>query len=138
MAHQMAHNLELQGGTYHVRTSSPVDVQKAFGGRCVLSQTLMTGVHQEALDRRLPILAAWKAQIKIAREGKPLPEGWQDNLVSGLLELDSLKRNRKLDIIGEPTAHWPSANQKSKRLRLGIQGLSHYLKESSNMNGTTV
>ena len=100
----MANNLELQGGTYHVRLAVPVDVQKAIGGRRVLSQTLMTGVHQEALDRRLPILAAWKAQIKIAREGKPLPEGWQDNLVSGLLELDSLKRNRKLDIIGEPTA----------------------------------
>ncbi|WP_262382886.1 DUF6538 domain-containing protein [Pseudomonas proteolytica] len=100
----MANNLELQGGTYHVRLAVPVDVQKAFGERRVLSQTLMTGVHQEALDRRLPILAAWKAQIKIAREGKPLPEGWQDNLVSGLLELDSLKRNRKLDIIGEPIA----------------------------------
>lgn len=100
----MANNLQLQGGTYHVRLAVPADVQKAFGGRRVLSQTLMTGVHQEALDRRLPILAAWKAQIKIAREGKPLPEGWQDNLVSGLLELESLKRNRKLNIIGEPTA----------------------------------
>ena len=83
---------------------STLDVQKAFGGRRVLSQTLMTGVYQEALDRRLPILAAWKAQIKIAREGKPLPEGWQENLLSGLLELESLKRNRKLNIIGEPTA----------------------------------
>lgn len=99
----MANNLELQGGTYHVRLAIPADVQKAFGGRRVLSQTLMTGVYQEALDRRLPILAAWKAQIKIAREGKPLPEGWQDNLLSGLLELESLKRNRKLNIIGEPT-----------------------------------
>lgn len=104
-AYQMANNLELQGGTYHVRLAVPADVQKAFGGRRVLSQTLMTGVHQEALDRRLPILAAWKAQIKIAREGKPLPEGWQDNLVSGLLELESLKRNRKLHIIGEPSPH---------------------------------
>ncbi|MDP4569563.1 tyrosine-type recombinase/integrase [Pseudomonas sp. LPH60] len=100
----MANNLELQGGTYHVRLAIPADVQKAFGGRRVLSQTLMTGVYQEALDRRLPILAAWKAQIKIAREGKPLPEGWQENLLSGLLELESLKRNRKLNIIGEPTA----------------------------------
>ena len=98
----MANNLELQGGTYHVRLAVPVDVQKAFGGRRVLSQTLMTGVHQEAMDRRLPILAAWKAQIKNARKGKPLPEGWQDNLVSGLLELESMKRNRKLSIIGEP------------------------------------
>ena len=99
----MANNLELQGGTYHVRLAIPADVQKAFGGRRVLSQTLMTGVHKEALDRRLPILAAWKAQIKIAREGNPLPDGWQENLVSGLLELESLKRNRKLHVIGEPT-----------------------------------
>ncbi|WP_047541488.1 tyrosine-type recombinase/integrase [Pseudomonas simiae] len=100
----MANNLELQGGTYHVRLAVPADVQKAFGGRRVLSQTLMTGVHQEAMDRRLPILAAWKAQIKIAREGKPLPDDWQENLLSGLLELETLKRNRKLKIIGEPTA----------------------------------
>ena len=103
----MANNLELQGGTYHVRLAIPADVQKTFGGRRVLSQTLMTGVHQEALDRRLPILATWKAQIKIAREGKPLPEDWQDNLLSGLHELESLKRNRKLNIIGEPTPPLP-------------------------------
>ena len=103
----MANNLELQGGTYHVRLAIPADVQKTFGGRRVLSQTLMTGVHQEALDRRLPILATWKAQIKIAREGKPLPEDWQDNLISGLHELESLKRNRKLNIIGEPTPPLP-------------------------------
>ncbi|MCF3191782.1 site-specific integrase [Pseudomonas bubulae] len=103
----MANNLELQGGTYHVRLAIPADVQQTFGGRRVLSQTLMTGVHQEALDRRLPILATWKAQIKIAREGKPLPEDWQDNLLSGLHELESLKRNRKLNIIGEPTPPLP-------------------------------
>jgi len=57
----------------------------------MLSQTLTIAVYQEALDRRLPILAARKAQIKIAREGKPLPESWQDNLLSGLLELEFLK-----------------------------------------------
>ncbi|WP_313086989.1 tyrosine-type recombinase/integrase [Stutzerimonas nitrititolerans] len=98
----MANNLELQGSTYHVRLAIPVDVQHAFGGRRILSQSLMTGVHQEAMDRRLPILASWKAQIKIAREGKPLPEGWQDNLSSVLAELDAARRNRKLKIIGEP------------------------------------
>lgn len=98
----MANNLELQGSTYHVRLAIPADVQHAFGGRRILSQSLLTGVHQEAMDRRLPILAAWKAQIKTAREGKPLPEGWQDNLSSVLAELDASRRNRKLKIIGEP------------------------------------
>ncbi|MEX5685436.1 tyrosine-type recombinase/integrase [Pseudomonas silesiensis] len=101
----MANNLELQGGTYHVRLAVPADVQKSFGGRRILSQSLMTGVHQEAMDRRLPILAAWKSQIKIAREGKKLPEGWQDDLVSLISKVDEVKNNRKLAIIGLPAPH---------------------------------
>lgn len=107
----MANNLELQGGTYHVRLAIPADVQKAFGGRRVLSRSLMTGVYQEALDRRLPILAAWKAQIKIAREGNPLPEGWQEAVHTGVAELEAMKRNRKLKIIGEQVQPLPASNE---------------------------
>ncbi|WP_342653401.1 DUF6538 domain-containing protein [Pseudomonas sp. F3-2] len=97
----MANNLELQGGTYHVRLAIPADVQKAFGNRRILSQSLMTGVHKEALDRRLPILAKWKNQIKIARDGKPLPDDWQDNIKAAVAELDARKRLKKLEIIGK-------------------------------------
>lgn len=97
----MANNLELQGGTYHVRLAVPADVRTAFGNRRILSQSLMTGVHQEALDRRLPILAKWKSQIKIARDGKPLPDDWQDPINAAVGELDAQKKLRKLAIIGE-------------------------------------
>ncbi|MEE9100042.1 tyrosine-type recombinase/integrase [Pseudomonas nitroreducens] len=97
----MAHNLELQGGTYHVRLAVPADVRQAFGGRRVLSQSLKTGIHREAMELRLPILSTWKNQIKLAREGRSPPEGWQDNIHSVVLELEVHKRNRKLQIIGE-------------------------------------
>ncbi|HCF1490260.1 TPA: integrase, partial [Pseudomonas aeruginosa] len=102
---QMAHNLELQGGTYHVRLAVPADVRQAFGGRKVLSQSLKTGVHREAMERRLPILAAWKAQIKLAREGIPPPEGWQDKIYAVVTALDERKRSRKLAIVGEKVPH---------------------------------
>ncbi|HGP3125461.1 TPA: DUF6538 domain-containing protein [Pseudomonas aeruginosa] len=101
----MAHNLELQGGTYHVRLAVPADVRQAFGGRKVLSQSLKTGVHREAMERRLPILAAWKAQIKLAREGIPPPEGWQDKIYAVVTALDERKRSRKLAIVGEKVPH---------------------------------
>lgn len=99
----MANNLELQGGTYHVRLAVPTDVQKAFGGRRILSQSLKTGVHREALELRLPILAAWKAQIKLARESRSLPEGWQEKLRNELIALDEAKKTAKLRTIGERT-----------------------------------
>lgn len=98
----MANNLELQGGTYHVRLAVPADVRQAFGGRRVLSQSLKTGVHREAMERRLPILATWKAQIKLAREGTPPPEGWQDKIHAMLKVLEEHRKNRKLEILGEP------------------------------------
>ncbi len=98
----MAHNLELQGSTYHVRLAIPPDVRKAFGGRRILSQSLKTGVHREAMELRLPILATWKAQIKLARQKNSLPEGWQDKVQKTVAELEEFKRNRKLKIIGEP------------------------------------
>jgi len=97
----MANNLELQGGTYHVRLAVPADVRQAFGGRKVLSQSLKTGIHREAMERRLPILSTWKAQIKLAREGTPPPEGWQDKIQSTLKELETHRKNRKLEILGE-------------------------------------
>lgn len=101
----MADNLELQGGTWHVRLAVPKDVQKAFGGRRILSRSLGTGSRREALTLRLPILTTWKAEIKAARMGTPLPEGWQDTIVQTLGAFGDAFKNRKLALIGEaPTA----------------------------------
>ena len=102
-----ANNLELQGGTYHVRLAVPKDVQQRFGGRRILSKSLKTGNHKEALDRRLPILASWKAQIKAAREGTPLPDGWQEDFVSLHNEIGDIANNLKLALIGLPAAPLP-------------------------------
>ncbi|MGZ9707131.1 DUF6538 domain-containing protein [Pseudomonas sp. GNP013] len=38
-----AHNLQLRGGTYHVRFDVPIDVRKTFGGKRILSRSLKTG-----------------------------------------------------------------------------------------------
>lgn len=91
-----------------MRLAIPKDVQKAFGGRRILSQSLKTGIHKEALDRRLPILAAWKAQIKVAREGTPLPEGWQNDYISLHTEIGQMFENRKLTMVGVAAPPMPA------------------------------
>ena len=96
----MAHNLELQGGTFHVRLAVPKDVQKAFDGRKILSRSLGTGSKKEAMERRLPILHAWKAQIKAARAGNPLPQDWQDRFAASLEAVDSVTKWSKAARIG--------------------------------------
>lgn len=98
----MADNLELQGGTWHVRLAIPKDVQKAFDGRKILSQSLKTGSRREAMTLRLPIISGWKSAIKTARAGVPLPEGWQDTLVKTIDDMDAFTRRLKLERIGEP------------------------------------
>jgi integrase len=97
-----ANNLELQGGTYHVRMDIPKDVREAFGGRRILSQTLKTGSRSEALLRRLPILHAWKSQIKALRNGKQLLNGWQDEVVLAIDKFDEMTRDQKRALLGEP------------------------------------
>lgn len=42
----------------------------------------MTGSHAQAMELRLPVLAEWKAQIKVARVGTPVPAGWQAQLAA--------------------------------------------------------
>jgi len=46
-------------------------------------------------------LSKWKSQIKIAREGKPLPDDWQDTINAAVGELNALNKRKKLSIIGE-------------------------------------
>jgi len=79
----MANNLEQQGGTWHVRLAIPADVQKAFGGRKILSKSLETGHRSEAMNRRLPYLAQWKAEIAAARaQAKAPKEDWRPKLAA--------------------------------------------------------
>ena len=96
-----ANNLQLQGGTYHVRLDIPKDVQDAFGGRRILSQTLKTGSRSEALLRRHPILHAWKQQIKAIREGKLLGDGWQDEIAVTVEKINEMTRDQKRALLGE-------------------------------------
>ncbi|MBA2925263.1 tyrosine-type recombinase/integrase [Pseudomonas sp. P7] len=56
--------------TWYVRMAVPADVRQAFGGRAKLIKTTGTSNKAEAMDKRLPILAQWKADIKAARDSK--------------------------------------------------------------------
>lgn len=64
--------------TWYVRLNVPVDVRAAFGGRTKLIQTLKTADRTVALERRLPVLARWKSEIRAAREGSAAAKvDWQ-------------------------------------------------------------
>ncbi|MFP0195967.1 tyrosine-type recombinase/integrase [Pseudomonas sp. PHC1] len=105
-----ANNLELQGGTYHVRMDIPKDVREAFGGRRILSLSLKTGSREEAMFRRLPILHAWKSQIKVIREGKLLGDGWQEDIVQTLEGLDAITQGQKRALVGETAPPLPDVD----------------------------
>lgn len=105
-----ANNLELQGGTYHVRMDIPKDVREAFGGRRILSLSLKTGSREEAMFRRLPILHAWKGQIKALREGKLLGDGWQEDVVQTLEDFDAITLGQKRALVGETIPPLPDVD----------------------------
>lgn len=85
----MADNLQLQGGTWHVRLEIPADVRKAFGGRRILSKSLGTGHRSEAMNLRLPYLAQWKNEIAAARsQARAAKENWRPELATRSTSLD--------------------------------------------------
>lgn len=96
-----AHNLQLRGGTYHVRFDVPADVRKAFGGKRILSKSLKTGSLTEAMHRRSPYLTAWWEQVDAARTSVPLPDGWQDEVLGTIGAVDAVFQNQKRGVIGE-------------------------------------
>jgi integrase len=86
----MANNLEQQGGMWHVRMSIPADVQKAFGGRKILSKSLETGLRSEAMNRRLPYHTQWKAENEAPRaQAKAPKEDWRPKLATLAAQLDA-------------------------------------------------
>lgn len=107
----MADNLIQKKGesTWYVRLAVPVDVQRKLGAK-VLIQSLKTGLRREAMDRRLPILSTWKSRIKAAREGIPLPEGWQDAIVTLNTDLGRMFENQKLTLVGVTAPPPPTVN----------------------------
>ncbi|UVL15909.1 site-specific integrase [Pseudomonas atacamensis] len=96
--------------TWYVRMAVPVDVQHKLGVK-VLIQSLKTGLRKEAMDARLPILAGWKARIKMARDGIPLPEGWQDEIRLLDTNLGQIFKNQKLALVGAADSALPPLNQ---------------------------
>ena len=94
----MADNLIQKAGesTWYVRLQVPADVHDKLGAK-VLIKSLKTGLRKVAMDARLPILAAWKAQIKAAREGTPMPADWQDNFLTRLHDIDQLVTQSQMD-----------------------------------------
>ena len=72
-----------------MRLAIPDDVRKAFGGKKIRSQSLKTGLRSVAMNRRLLILAHWKADIAAARERKiATREQWRPELADKSLSLD--------------------------------------------------
>jgi integrase len=98
----LADNLIQKKGesTWYVRLAIPVDVQRVFGGRKVLIQSLQTGLRSEAMTKRLQHLACWKQQIIDARQARSLPENWQSAVIDELQGVDDRSRDFKLQLVG--------------------------------------
>lgn len=81
--------------TWYVRIVVPVDVRPAFGNRRTLTKTTGTSNKAEALVARLPILAAWKHEIQLARQQKlENADRWREQLHNeAKLSERSLTRN---------------------------------------------
>ncbi|OIN49181.1 integrase [Pseudomonas azotoformans] len=110
----MADNLIQKRGesTWYCRLAVPADVRAAMGGKTVLIRSLQTGLRSEAMERRLVVLAEWKAQIAQAR-GKRAARGdtWKDpvaNVAHGFAQATrKLKTDVALGETDEPLAFAP-------------------------------
>ncbi|WP_150756224.1 site-specific integrase [Pseudomonas fluorescens] len=101
----MADNLIQKKGesTWYVRLAVPSDVRNAMGGKSVLIQSLKTGLRSEAMNRRLPVLASWKAQIQAAREKRTSRgDGWKEQIATSARAFADVFRQLKTDVaLGE-------------------------------------
>ncbi len=95
----MADNLIRKPGesVWYVKLSIPVDVRSAMGGKTVFVRSLQTGLRSEAMERRLAILAEWKAAIAQAR-GKRTARGdaWKDPVAAAAQDLALRVRDMKI------------------------------------------
>ena len=101
----MADNLIQKRGesTWYCRLAVPADVRAAFDGKAVLIRSLKTGLRSEAMERRLAVLAEWKASIAQAR-GKRAARGdtWKDPIAAAAHGFAQATRKLKTDVaLGE-------------------------------------
>ncbi|MDY7554715.1 site-specific integrase [Pseudomonas veronii] len=101
----MADNLIQKRGesTWYCRLAVPVDVRAAMGGKTVLIRSLQTGLRSEAMERRLAVLAEWKAQIAQTR-GKRAARGdtWKEPIANVAHGFAQATRKLKTDVaLGE-------------------------------------
>lgn len=74
--------LDRQWNVYHVTLKIPADV-RSFFGKTKFYRSLETDSLEEANIKKLPIIAHWKTQIKVARKAKAQnPLGNSDDLVA--------------------------------------------------------
>lgn len=96
----MAGNLVRKGNTWHVRLAIPEDVQHAFGFRKVLTRSLGTSNKGQAELLKAKYLLEWKALIKQARQGAPLPNDWAEQITDVWQQLDDDVASHAKSLIG--------------------------------------
>ena len=120
----MADNLIQKKGesTWYVRLAVPADVRAAMGGKTVLIRSLQTGLRSEAMERRLAVLAEWKAAIAKAR-GKRASRGdtWKDPIATVAQGFAQATRKLKTDVaLGEVDDQTTFAPEEVEALYRGI------------------
>ncbi|WP_312272462.1 DUF6538 domain-containing protein [Pseudomonas sp.] len=87
--------------TWYVRIIVPADVRHAFGNRRTLTKTTGTSNKAEAMDRRLPILATWKAQIAAVRQQRlERGDAWKERAQKAGSRLAELVEGQTLSAMG--------------------------------------
>ncbi|MDQ0121552.1 integrase [Pseudomonas lini] len=96
----MADNLIQKKGesTWYVRLAVPADVQHKLGAK-VLIQSLKTGLRKEAMVRRLPVLAEWKALIQTVRDKRAnRGDEWKGEVATRIEQYTGQFRELKRDV----------------------------------------
>ncbi len=127
--------------TWYVRLDIPKDVRRALGNRTVLIQSLKTGMRSEAMVRRLPILAQWKADIAAARHEKiAVREQWRPELANTGLRFEQHLVASVLDAVTNPykaTSGTP-ATEILARVGKVDQEIQEFLREVQRLEDTGV
>lgn len=139
--------------TWYVRLDIPEGVRPAFGDSRVFLRSLKTARRSEAMERRLPWLAKWKAEIRDAKERKALlGDAWREELHAQSVEQQKNKERRILNLFSkaQTSATGPVDLSWIEGLREVVEGFieagrpdlaekvvvtfQHYLDELPNLN----
>jgi integrase len=97
----MSGNLVRKGNIWHVRLAIPEDVQHAFGFRKVLTRSLGTSNKGQAQLLKAEHILTWKALIKQARQGAPLPNDWAEQITDVWQQLDDDVASHAVSLVGQ-------------------------------------